>query len=164
VRLAVVAVGRLKSGPERSLVERYRERIEALGRPLGLSPFELSEISEGRPRRAPDRRGEEAEALLQRSGPAALIAFDERGKTMTSDAFAALIARWRDDGRPGAACVVGGPDGLDETIRARADLVLSFGALTLPHQLVRVLVVEQLYRAVTILAGHPYHRGDQDSP
>ena len=164
MRLAVVAVGRLKSGPERSLVERYRERAEALGRPLGLSPFDLSEIPEGRARRAPDRRAEEGTALLDKSGPAALIAFDERGKTVTSEAFAGLIARWRDDGRPAAACLIGGPDGLDDAIRARADLVLSFGALTLPHQLVRVLVVEQLYRALTILAGHPYHRGDQDTP
>ena len=163
MRLAVVAVGRLKSGPERSLVERYRERAEALGRPLGLSPFHVSEIPEGRARRAPDRRGEEGAALLGKAGAAALIAFDQRGKTLTSEAFAALVARWRDDGRPAAACLIGGADGLDDAIRARADLVLSFGALTLPHQLVRVLVVEQLYRALTILAGHPYHRGDQDN-
>jgi 23S rRNA (pseudouridine1915-N3)-methyltransferase len=164
VRLSVVAVGRLKSGPERSLVERYRERVEALGRPLGLSPFDLTEIPEGRGRRAPDRQAEEAAALVAKIGPAALVAFDERGKSISSEAFATLLARWRDRGRPGAACVIGGPDGLDEAVRGRAELVLSFGALTLPHQLVRVLVVEQLYRAMTILAGHPYHRGDQDSP
>lgn len=162
MRLAVVAVGRLKSGPERALVERYRERVEALGRPLGLHPLDLTEISESRGRRAPDRQAEEAAALIAKMGQAVLIAFDERGKSMTSEAFAALIARWRDAGRPGAACVIGGPDGLDDAIRARADVVISFGALTLPHQLVRVLVVEQLYRALTILAGHPYHRGDQD--
>jgi 23S rRNA (pseudouridine1915-N3)-methyltransferase len=162
VRLAVVAVGRLKSGPERSLVERYRERAEALGRPLGLSPFDLSEIPEGRARRAPDRRAEEGTALLDKSGPAALIAFDERGKNLTSDAFAARIRQWRDDGRPEIVCVIGGPDGLDPKIRQRADLVVSFGALTLPHQIVRALVAEQLYRALTIIAGHPYHRAGHD--
>lgn len=164
MRLAVVAVGRLKSGPERSLVERYRERVDGLGRSLGLAPFDLTEIAEGRGRRGPERRAEEAAAILDKAGASAVIAFDERGRTMTSDTFAALIARWRDEGRPAAACVVGGPDGLDDRVRRRADLVASFGALTLPHQLVRILVVEQLYRALTILAGHPYHRGDQDTP
>jgi 23S rRNA (pseudouridine1915-N3)-methyltransferase len=159
MRLGVVAVGRLKSGPERTLVERYRERIEAIGRPLGVSPFEVAEIPESRARRDADRRAEEASAVLGKIGAATLVAFDERGKSIPSDAFAARMARWRDEGCAALTCAIGGADGLDETIRARADLVLSFGALTLPHQLVRVLVVEQLYRTLTILAGHPYHRG-----
>lgn len=164
MRLAVVAVGRLKSGPERELVERYRERVDALVRPLGFSPLDLDEVPEGRARREPDRRAEEGAAIRARVGRAALIAFDERGRTLTSEAFAERIGAWRDGGRPGAACVIGGPDGLDPGIRAAADLVLSFGTLTLPHQLVRVLVVEQVYRCLTILAGHPYHRGGRDEP
>jgi 23S rRNA (pseudouridine1915-N3)-methyltransferase len=87
-----------------------------------------------------------------------LVAFDERGKSLTSEAFAQRIAAWRDDGKGSVCFVIGGPDGLDEHVRSAAGLVLSFGSLTLPHQLARALAVEQMYRALTILAGHPYHR------
>jgi 23S rRNA (pseudouridine1915-N3)-methyltransferase len=163
VKLAVVAVGRLKSGPERQLVERYRERADGVGRSLGFSAVEMVELPEGRGRRDADRRAEEAGALLQRIGTGAAIAFDERGRSLASDALAGRIGGWRDEGRPTLHCVIGGPDGLDAAVRDRADLVLSFGALTLPHQLVRVLVVEQLYRVLTIMAGHPYHRAGDAS-
>lgn len=158
MRLSVVAVGRLKAGPERELVERYRHRIGAIGRSLGLTGLDLVELPESRARREEDRRAEEADALLARAAASVLVVFDERGQSLTSEVFASRIGAWRDEGRPAVACVIGGPDGLDPSLRARADLVLSFGALTLPHQIVRALVVEQLYRAVTILAGHPYHR------
>jgi 23S rRNA (pseudouridine1915-N3)-methyltransferase len=163
LRLSVLAVGRLKSGPERELVDRYRQRIEAVGRSLGVASFEIVEFAESRARREDDRRAEEAAALLERAGSAVLIAFDERGRSPTSDAFAARIKRWRDEGRAALACVIGGPDGLAPEVRERADLVVSFGALTLPHQIVRVLVVEQLYRALTIILGHPYHRAGDGS-
>jgi 23S rRNA (pseudouridine1915-N3)-methyltransferase len=162
LRLSLLAVGRLKSGPERELVDRYRQRIEGMGRGLGLTGFDMVELPESRARRDDDRRAEEAVALLEKAGASALIAFDERGKNLTSDAFAARIRQWRDDGRPEIVCVIGGPDGLDPKIRQRADLVVSFGALTLPHQIVRALVAEQLYRALTIIAGHPYHRAGHD--
>ncbi len=89
---------------------------------------------------------------------AKIICLDERGKTMDSEAFAARIGEWRDAAAPACAVVIGGPDGLDPAFRARADLVLAFGAMTWPHQLVRALAAEQLFRAMTILAGHPYHR------
>jgi 23S rRNA (pseudouridine1915-N3)-methyltransferase len=158
VRLSVVAVGRLKSGPERDLAERYRERAEALGRTGGFSPVDVVEIAESRARRDADRRAEEARAILDRAGSAPLAAFDERGRSLSSEAFAERLGRWRDGGTPALTFAIGGPDGLDPSVRDRADLVLSFGALTLPHQLVRVLVLEQLYRGLTILAGHPYHR------
>jgi 23S rRNA (pseudouridine1915-N3)-methyltransferase len=161
MKLALVAVGRLKSGPERDLVERYRERAEALGRALGFTPIDIIEIAEGRGRRETERRAEEGGVLAQKLPPGAVIALDERGQTLSSDRFAARLAAWRDEGRPALALVIGGPDGLDPAIRARADLVLSFGALTVPHQLVRVLAMEQLYRALTILAGHPYHRAGE---
>jgi len=160
--LSVLAVGRLKNGPERDLVERYRLRIEGMGRGLGFAGPDLVDLPESRARREDDRRTEEAAALMERAGSGALIVFDERGKSLTSEAFAARIGSWRDEGRPGLACAIGGPDGLDPKVRARADIVLSFGALTMPHQIVRVLVVEQLYRALTILAGHPYHRAGHD--
>ena len=168
MKLAVIAVGRLKDGPERDLVERYGERASALGRSLGFSPPKLVEVPESRARREADRRVEEGTAILDKAPCAVLIVFDERGKALTSEAFAQRLAAWRDEGRPAANFVIGVPYCLDERVRAAADLVLSFGALTLPHQLVRVLVIEQLYRALTILAGHPYHRagstGLDDAP
>jgi 23S rRNA (pseudouridine1915-N3)-methyltransferase len=163
VRVAVVAVGRLKAGPERDLVARYRERIDALGRGHGFAAVQVAEIAESRARRTEDRRAEEAAAILEKAASDLLIVFDQRGKSLSSEAFAARLAGWRDEGRESVACVIGGPDGLDASVRRRADLVLAFGALTLPHQLVRVLVLEQLYRALTIIAGHPYHRASDES-
>jgi 23S rRNA (pseudouridine1915-N3)-methyltransferase len=158
VRLVVVAIGRLKAGPERELVARYRDRAEALGRSLGVSPVQIVEIAESRLRRAADRRAEEAAALLERVHDSVLVAFDERGRSPTSETFAERLGSWRDAGRVALAFAIGGPDGLDHAVRRRADLVIAFGALSLPHQLVRVLAMEQVYRAFTILAGHPYHR------
>ena len=158
MKLSIIAVGRLKDGPERELVERYVERAKGVGRGLGFSPVQIVELPESRARRDADRRAEEGTAILDKTASAVLIAFDERGTSLTSEAFAQHIGSWRDDGRAAVHFVVGGPDGLDGRVRGAADLVLSFGALTLPHQLVRALVVEQLYRALTILAGHPYHR------
>jgi 23S rRNA (pseudouridine1915-N3)-methyltransferase len=162
MRLSILAVGRLKSGPERELVERYVKRIEGIGRGLGIVGPDLVEVPESRARRDDDRRAEEAAALLERVGSSALVVFDEHGRNVGSEAFAARLRTWRDDGRPGLACIIGGPDGLDPAVIRRADLVLAFGALTLPHQIVRALVAEQLYRALTILAGHPYHRAGHD--
>jgi 23S rRNA (pseudouridine1915-N3)-methyltransferase len=164
VKLAVLAVGRLKDGPERELVERYGERAAGLSRALGLAPLQFSEIAESRARREGDRRAEEGAAILDKAAGTVLVAFDERGPSLTSEAFAQRLAGWRDGGRAGVTFVIGGPDGLDGRVRAAADLTLSFGALTLPHQLVRVLVAEQLYRALTILAGHPYHRAGSTGP
>ena len=162
MRLSLLAVGRLKNGPERELVERYRQRIDGMGRSFGLTGFDLVELPESRARREDDRRAEEASTLLDRIGPSVVVAFDERGKSPSSEAFAERIRHWRDEGRPGIACIIGGPDGLDPKVRQRADLVVSFGALTMPHQIVRALVAEQLYRALTIMAGHPYHRAGHD--
>jgi 23S rRNA (pseudouridine1915-N3)-methyltransferase len=164
VRLSLLAVGRLKTGPERELVERYRQRIDGMGRSLGLTGFDVIEVPESRARRDDDRRSEEAAALLDRIGSAVLVVFDERGNSPTSEAFAARIGQWRDEGSRDIALVIGGPDGLDARVRRRGDLVVAFGALTLPHQIVRALVVEQLYRALTILAGHPYHRAGHEEP
>ena len=154
MRLAVIAVGRLKDGPERELCERYRERAVALGRTIGLSGPDLVELPEGRGRR-PD---EEAEAILGRLQPGLVIALDERGRSLGSETFAQRLAAARDSGTAHASFVIGGADGLSETIRERAELTLAFGALTLPHQIVRALVLEQVYRAMTIVSGHPYHR------
>lgn len=165
MRLLVVAVGRLKNGPERELAARYRERAAALGRGLGVAACDHTEIPESRARRAADRVAEEAEAILGHVPPdAALLVCDERGRSdWPSERIAARIGEWRDAGRSALVLAIGGADGLHERVRARADHILAFGAATLPHGLVRVLVLEQAYRALTILAGHPYHRGDPDA-
>lgn len=160
MKLSLVCIGRLKSGPERELVERYRGRVDQIARSCGLSALTLVEIPEGRERGAPERQASEAAAILVRCDAAATVAFDERGPSLSSAEFAARLRAWRDAGRPGLAFVIGGPDGLGEEVRDRADLVLSFGRLTLPHQIVRALVCEQIYRALTIISGHPYHRGE----
>ncbi|MGY2046942.1 23S rRNA (pseudouridine(1915)-N(3))-methyltransferase RlmH [Methylobacterium sp. JK268] len=160
MRLALVAVGRLKRGPERDLVETYRERADAIGRGLGFAAIQVTELPESRARRAPDRCAEEAASILEAvPAGAALVVMDEGGRAVTSLGLSEQVAAWRDGGRPGLAIVIGGADGLGEAVRRRADLVFAFGAATLPHGLVRVLVLEQLYRVMTILAGHPYHRG-----
>jgi 23S rRNA (pseudouridine1915-N3)-methyltransferase len=158
MRLAVIAVGRLKDGPERELCERYRERAATLGRGLGLTGPDIIEIAESRGRRAEERKREEAAAIATKLSPGLVIALDERGGSLGSDAFAARIGAARDAGTASVNLVIGGADGLAAELRGAAGLTLAFGALTIPHQLVRVLVLEQLYRTMTILAGHPYHR------
>jgi len=155
MRVQICAVGRLRAGPERTLIDDYLKRFDRTGRALSLGPATVLEVD--------DRKGggmaAEA-ALLEKAVPAgALICvLDERGAAMSSPKFAAQIARWRDDGRQGLAFVIGGADGIAPTLRARADASLSFGAMVWPHMLVRVMLAEQLYRAATILAGGPYHR------
>ena len=158
MRLLICAVGRLKAGPERALADRYRERLDALGRAQALGPLSIVEIDESRGRRPEDRRSEEADRLLKLAGEAPLVVLDETGRALVSPTFAARLGRWRDDGAQTLAFLIGGADGHHPDVRARAGLVLSFGAMTWPHQIVRLLLVEQLYRAATILAGHPYHR------
>ena len=164
MRLRLIAVGRLKAGPERDLVARYQARAEALGRALGLSAVECVEVAESRARREADRRAEEAGTILDKVGASALVSFDERGRSLASERFADQVAEWRAAAHPAVSFVIGGPDGLDEQVRRRSELVVAFGALTIPHQLVRVLVMEQVYRAFTILAGHPYHRAGGQNP
>lgn len=158
MRLCLLAVGRLKDGPERTLCERYAGRIQDSGRSLGFSGPDLIELPESRARRPDDRKAEEAAAIRARRQPGQLIVLDERGRSLSSDVFAAHLGRSRDTGSGSFCLVIGGADGLDAALRDEADLVLSLGALTIPHQLVRVLVLEQVYRALTILGGHPYHR------
>jgi len=160
LRLSIHAIGRMKQGPERELVARYLDRAAAGGKPLGLTGFDVHETPESRAGSAAARKAEEARALGGGAADTLLVALDERGRSMGSEAFARLIARWRDDGRPAAAFLIGGADGLDQSLVAQAELALSFSPLTWPHQLVRIMLAEQLYRATTILAGHPYHRGD----
>jgi 23S rRNA (pseudouridine1915-N3)-methyltransferase len=159
VRLLLIAVGRLKAGPERDLFERYAKRLAEGARAVGIAGFECREIEEGRARRPEDRQAEEARAIKAvLPAGARLVLCDERGKSLSSAEFAAEIAAARDHGEAAYAVILGGPDGLDPKLRAEAHRLLAFGAMTWPHQLARIMAAEQAYRALTILAGHPYHR------
>lgn len=159
MRLTVIAVGRLKQGPERELAQRYQERFAELSRKLGFRGLDIHEITESRAREAPARMTEEATAITAVLPDGAnLVVLDERGHSLDSAAFAARLGDWRDRSVPSTAFVIGGADGLSPEFRRKANLSMSFGAATWPHQMVRVLLLEQIYRAATILAGHPYHR------
>ena len=158
MRLKILAIGRLKAGPERTLYDRYAERIDAAGKGVGLT-LALRELPESRAGSAAQRIAEETTALFAELDEGPLVVLDGAGKSLTSVAFADRLGRWRDEAARDAAFVIGGPDGLSRGLLDRADLVLAFGAMTWPHQLARIMLAEQLYRAVTILAGHPYHRG-----
>lgn len=159
MRVLIAAVGRLRQGPERDLAERYRKRAADAGRRLGLQGFELLEIRESRADHVERRMIEESIAIANVVPERAVTALlDERGENLTSADFAGHLRGWQEAGRPAAVFIVGGADGLAPSLRGKADLAISFGAATWPHQLVRTMLLEQLYRAVTILAGHPYHR------
>ncbi|MBN8919740.1 MAG: 23S rRNA (pseudouridine(1915)-N(3))-methyltransferase RlmH, partial [Rhizobiales bacterium] len=153
MRLTVVTIGRLKKGPERELVDRYRERAAASGRALGFRTLELIEIDESRNRDAERRMLEESVAVANLVPErAAVVVLDERGEALGSTVFAERLGRWRDDGVGDLVLIIGGPDGLAGALRDRADLRLAFGAMTWPHQMVRIMLLEQIYRAVTILS------------
>ncbi|QMW24454.1 23S rRNA (pseudouridine(1915)-N(3))-methyltransferase RlmH [Sandaracinobacteroides saxicola] len=137
MRFHIIAVGRIGRSPEGALVERYRERMgEALG---------ISEVSE-------------AGRLLPAPAQSRTVVLDERGRALSSEALAAQLGRWRDEGVREVRFLIGGADGHAAAVREGADLLLSFGPATWPHLLVRAMLAEQLYRAGTILSGHPYHR------
>jgi 23S rRNA (pseudouridine1915-N3)-methyltransferase len=159
MRLAIIAVGRLKQGPERELAERYQERFDDIGRRLGFRGLEVHEIQESRARDPRTRIAEEAVAISAAIPPKSIVAaLDERGDNIDSDAFARHLGRWRDDQVANSIFIIGGADGLSPELRRMAKLRVAFGSATWPHQMVRVMLLEQLYRAATILAGHPYHR------
>jgi len=153
MRIAIVAVGRLKSGALADAFADYAKRLKS-----GRVELQLIEVEERRRLAGAELMAREA-ALLSAAIPRGtrLIALDGRGKPMSSEAFAAQLGRWRDGG-DALAFVIGGADGLDASLRDRADMILSLGAMTWPHMLARVMLAEQLYRAQSILSGHPYHR------
>ena len=159
MRLTLVAVGKLKAGPDRDLFQRYWDRLEASGRAVGLTSITHIELPESRAASATERKADEAKrALKASSADAFVIALDEAGKSLTSANFAHHIRSLCDSGTTALSILIGGPDGHDKGIHQRANLLLNLGTLTLPHGLARIVIAEQLYRATTILAGHPYHR------
>lgn len=153
MKIAIVAVGRLPRSPEADLVKLYVDRASAAGRALALGPVEVIEVEAKKSGKAP-----EAEALRPHLEDAHVIACDEHGQARPSRTFAAEIARLRDDGVRKLVFLIGGADGLDISILAAARGKLAFGPQTWPHALARAMLAEQVYRAVTILAGSPYHR------
>jgi 23S rRNA (pseudouridine1915-N3)-methyltransferase len=159
MRIVVAAAGRLKAGPDRELAERYRDRAAKAGRTLGFRGLEIIEVRESRAREAERRITEEAIALASVIPEGAVtVLLDNRGENLSSDSFAGRLRGWRDGGREAACFIIGGADGLGPALRERADLILAFGSTTWPHQLVRIMLLEQIYRAITIMSGHPYHR------
>ncbi|MXY33235.1 MAG: 23S rRNA (pseudouridine(1915)-N(3))-methyltransferase RlmH [Boseongicola sp. SB0676_bin_33] len=154
MKLQIAAVGRLRSGPEASLVSDYLARTGRTGMQVGIGPVEIREVDA--------RKGgtqEEARLLAKATaGTKPLVVLDERGTALNSPGLAARLEAWRDHGHRQATFVIGGADGVASTLRERADLVLSLGPMVWPHMLVRVMLAEQLYRSVSILAGSPYHR------
>jgi 23S rRNA (pseudouridine1915-N3)-methyltransferase len=159
MRVIVIAVGRLKQGPEREIVERYRKRFDDIGRKLGFRGLEIVEIAESRARDASARMAEEAAAISAAiPEKSVLVMLDEHGENIGSIGLADRLGRWRDQAMANTIFVIGGADGLSPDLRSKEGLRIAFGAATWPHQLVRIMLLEQLYRAATILAGHPYHR------
>jgi len=155
MRIHICAVGRLRRGPEQELYQDYLTRFDKIGRAHALGPAQLIEVEDKK------NSGMAGEAkLLQKAIPAGAIicAMDERGDVISSPAFAQKLSTWRDQGQQDLALLIGGADGLDPSLRARAHFKLSFGKMVWPHMLVRVMLAEQLYRAASILAGSPYHR------
>ena len=155
MRAHLCVVGRLRAGPERTMIDDYLQRFDRTGRAMALGPATVHEVEDKK------NLGMAAEAeLLARAIPAGsvLVTLDERGKQITSPEFADLLGKWRDGGRQDVAFVIGGADGIDPGLRAKADFSISFGHMVWPHMLVRVMLAEQLYRAASILAGLPYHR------
>lgn len=159
MKIAILAVGRMKAGPEQELAGRYADRFTKAGPALGFEFAGVIEINESRASDAKSRKADEAQRLIERirSG-SAIIALDERGKSLPSEKFATTLADMRDAGQRDLALVIGGPDGHDPSFLSSAQASIAFGNQTWPHQMVRIMLAEQLYRAATILSGHPYHR------
>jgi 23S rRNA (pseudouridine1915-N3)-methyltransferase len=159
MRLIILSVGRLKPGPEQQLAERYRVRFNDIGRRLGFRGLEIQELAESRARDAATRMVEEEAAMTAAIPPkSTLVALDPRGENLDSESFARQLSRLRDAQVPAAIFLIGGADGLSPELRGKVQAMVAFGCATWPHQLVRVMLLEQLYRTATILAGHPYHR------
>jgi 23S rRNA (pseudouridine1915-N3)-methyltransferase len=159
MKLAVSAIGLLKQGPETELASDYQKRVSGIGRTAGITDLLIREFPESRAATDTLRKAEE-QKLLWSTVPDGThsIALDERGKVITSQEFALLLKRLAESGIKQTTFLIGGPDGHPPETRAKAGQILSFGPMTFPHRLLRVMLLEQIYRAVTIIVNHPYHR------
>ncbi len=161
MQLLISAVGRAKPSPEKDLTEMFLTRARGAGGSLGFGAIDLREVEERKRLPNDQLKAREAELLLGTVPPGSVIvALDERGQDMSSDAFAQMLARTRDNGAPSLCFLIGGANGHSDTLRAQATKILSFGKATWPHMMVRAMLAEQIYRGLSILSGHPYHRGD----
>ncbi len=159
MNIGIIGVGRMKEGAEQILLNRYGERAKKIGKQIGLDGFNIIEIAESKANNKERRKEQEAKLILANiKKNAKIIVLHEGGKNINSAQFTQKIASWRDEGEKELQFIIGGPDGLDKIIMAKADMVLSFSSLTWPHQLVRIMLMEQLYRLTTILTNHPYHK------
>ncbi|WP_420335460.1 23S rRNA (pseudouridine(1915)-N(3))-methyltransferase RlmH [Roseibium sp.] len=159
MRFTLSCVGKMKAGAEKDLLERYLDRARKTGRSLGVTDVRVVELAESRAQRPEDRKAEEAMALLATvTGAARIVVLDENGKNLTSPDFSQKLEIWKDQGVSDVVFAIGGADGHGSELIARADLKLALGAMTWPHQIARILLAEQIYRAMTIQSGHPYHR------
>ena len=159
MEIAIVAIGRLKAGPESKLCARYLDRAGKTGKALGFRGFGVRELPESRASRPAERVAQEAAAIIGcLASGGRVVCLVAGGELLDSEEFARALERDAASAVPRAVFVIGGPDGLGEGVLAAADRRLSFGRLTWPHQIARILLAEQLYRAMTILSGHPYHR------
>jgi len=159
LKLFIGAVGRMKNGPESALFNDYFDRCNKAGPKIGLGPLQVAEITEAKNPHRSERQRLEALGLAKMPAQnSRIVALDEHGRDLSSVALSDQLKIWRDDGIPQDSFLLGGPDGLDRSIVRSADLVLSFGSMTWPHMIARILLVEQLYRSISLLSGHPYHR------
>jgi 23S rRNA (pseudouridine1915-N3)-methyltransferase len=160
MRLLILAVGYARGTSEGALCDEFLDRAVKMGRNMGFSAVSIEELAVSKARTAPARMAEEAERLADKLPDGAhVILLDAKGKGMTSEDFADMLGALRDAGTRDLAFVIGGPDGLHPLPGKKAGRSLAFGPQTWPHLLARALLTEQVYRAITILAGHPYHRG-----
>jgi 23S rRNA (pseudouridine1915-N3)-methyltransferase len=155
MKIRIIALGRAKAGPEKTLVETYAKRL--------TWPSEIVELEAKKGLAGAELMTAEAELIekaldSKSSARRVIIALDERGQNLGSRDLAKRITALGNQGYSELTFIIGGADGLAPAIRERAGLLLSFGAMTWPHMLVRVLLMEQIYRVQTIIAGHPYHR------
>jgi len=159
MKILIAAIGKKRGGPEQALIDDYLDRAGGFGRRIGVSAVSLFETDAPKSLSGDALKNREGELLLKAVPDGAkVIVLDEKGESLSSEDFAALLAAWRDGGADDVAFLIGGADGHGANVRARADKILSMGAMTWPHMLARAMLTEQIYRAMTILSGHPYHR------
>ncbi len=159
MRVSIAAIGKLKTGPEKLMADDYQKRIEVLGRKAGITSLKINEWSESQGGSAKQRMDDEAQILWAAVPQSALcLVLDERGQSHSSEGFASLIRKQADQGVSDLLFMIGGPDGHAPQTREKANGLIALGPMVWPHRLVRIMLLEQIYRSVTMMVNHPYHR------